>query len=145
MKKFSRRQFLKAAAVLAVTSACDALPTSIPNLPSLAARTPTPAPEPTPTPGPTATPTPLPSTFGLHERAKVKNLIFGAAMGSNGLADSAFKRKFAEECGILVPENELKWSTIRPANDTDKFDFSKGDALYNFAKESNMLFRGHTL
>ena len=35
--------------------------------------------------------------------------------------------------------------TIRPANDTDKFDFSKADALYNFAKESNMLFRGHTL
>ncbi|MBI5082129.1 MAG: endo-1,4-beta-xylanase [Chloroflexi bacterium] len=144
MKNFSRRQFLKAA-VLAVTSACDALPTSIPNLPSLATRTPTSPPEPTPTPKPTATPTPLPPAFGLHERAKIKNLIFGAAMGSNGLADSAFKRKFAEECGILVPENELKWSTIRPANDTDKFDFSKADALYNFAKESNMLFRGHTL
>lgn len=145
MKNFSRRQFLKAAAVLAVTSACDALPTSIPNLPSLATRTPTPPPEPTPTPGPTATPTPLPPTFGLHERAKVKNLIYGAAMGSSGLADANLKRKFAEECGILVPENELKWSTIRPANDTDKFDFSKADALYNFAKENNMLFRGHTL
>jgi endo-1,4-beta-xylanase len=145
MKNFSRRQFLKAAAILAAASACDAVPTSLPDVPFLVTRTPTFTPEPTPTPAPTPTATALPASFGLHQRAKVKNLIFGAAMSSTGVADVAFKRKFAEECGILVPENELKWSAIRPANDTDKFDFSKADALYNFAKESSMLFRGHTL
>jgi endo-1,4-beta-xylanase len=42
-----------------------------------------------------------------------------------------------------VPENELKWGTLRPNPDT--FDFTRGDWLAEFARTHGMLFRGHAL
>lgn len=140
MNKLSRRQFLKACAVLAATSACNSVPSIQSFLPTA---TPTDTPPPTPTPAPTATPTPFPSTLALRERARIKNFLYGSALATSQITDSPFERKFGEECGIITPEFELKWAAIRPT--ADKFDFAKADILYNYAKEHNMLFRGHNL
>jgi endo-1,4-beta-xylanase len=80
----------------------------------------------------------------LRSRAASKGLIYGAAGNYPALSsDEAFKKHFAQECGILVPENELKWDTLRPS--PYSFDFSKGDWLAQFAQRNNMLFRGHNL
>lgn len=80
----------------------------------------------------------------LRERASRKGLIYGAASGCNFMTkDKEFASHFAQECGILVPEGELKWNVLRPTH--DRFSFAPGDCLAEFAKKNNMLFRGHTL
>ncbi len=80
----------------------------------------------------------------LRDRAAAKKLIYGAATGYKILSsDSAFAESFARECAILVPENALKFGSLHPS--PTRFDFTEGDALLNFARTHNMLFRGHTL
>ncbi|HEY9609121.1 MAG TPA: endo-1,4-beta-xylanase [Allocoleopsis sp.] len=80
----------------------------------------------------------------LRERAAAKGLIYGAASGYEKLtSDTKFTARFIQECGILVPEGELKWTALRPS--PDKFDFTLGDWLSEFAHTNGMLFRGHTL
>ena len=80
----------------------------------------------------------------LRDRAVVKDLLYGAAssyytMSSNpGVAEL-----LAQECAILVPENELKWEALRPA--PDRFNFAPADAMASFARAHNMFFRGHAL
>jgi endo-1,4-beta-xylanase len=80
----------------------------------------------------------------LKERAAAKGLIYGAATDYDKLAlNSTFADTFLAECGMLVPEVALKWQALRPIS--TNFDFTKGDALLEFARAHNMLFRGHTL
>ncbi len=80
----------------------------------------------------------------LMERAAARGLIYGAAASQHHLvADTKLTASFNQQCGILVPENELKWVALRPA--PNKFDFTRGDWLAKFARTHGMLFRGHTL
>jgi endo-1,4-beta-xylanase len=80
----------------------------------------------------------------LRDVAHSRGLIFGAAIPKKNLfADSLFSRLVKRQCGILVPEWELKWEALRPA--PDQFDFSGGDWLHEYANSNGMLFRGHTL
>src|SRR4029077_5102298 len=80
----------------------------------------------------------------LRDVAASRGLIFGAAIPKkNLLGDPLFSRLVSRQCGILVPELELKWEALRPA--PDQFDFSGGDWLYQYAQTNRMLFRGHTL
>ena len=80
----------------------------------------------------------------LKERATAKGLIYGAAAKYSTLSsDAEFTARFTQECAILVPENELKWGTLRPS--PQGFDFTESDWLAEFAHTNNMLFRGHTL
>jgi len=84
------------------------------------------------------------SLTALREVAASRGLIFGAAIPKKNLfADPLFSRLVARQCGILVPELELKWEALRPA--PDQFDFSGSDWLYEYAHTNHMLFRGHTL
>lgn len=80
----------------------------------------------------------------LKERAAAKGLIYGAAANYPALSsDPKLAARFVQECAMIVPENELKWPSIRPGPDT--FDFTKADWLANFAHTHGMLFRGHNL
>jgi endo-1,4-beta-xylanase len=80
----------------------------------------------------------------LKRRATAKGLIYGAASGQENLAsDKNLQASIVRECGILVPENELKWQFLRPRPDV--YDFSRSDWLAQFARTHKMLFRGHTL
>jgi endo-1,4-beta-xylanase len=58
-------------------------------------------------------------------------------------SDPALAELIVDQCGILVPEGELKWRALRPAQ--DKYDFSQADALFDFATRHHLLVRGHTL
>lgn len=49
----------------------------------------------------------------------------------------------ADQYGILVPENDLKWRALRPTR-TD-YDFSASDALFAFASKHKIRVRAHTL
>ncbi|MBF0458247.1 MAG: endo-1,4-beta-xylanase [Nitrospirae bacterium] len=80
----------------------------------------------------------------LRERAARKGLIYGSAVNYGALTrDTKLAASVVRECGIVVPENELKWEALRPS--LDKFDFTQGDFILDFAKKNNILLRGHTL
>ncbi len=79
----------------------------------------------------------------LKERAAAKGLIYGSAGNYGFSSDSELATRFVQDCAILVPENELKWETLRPS--PDSFDFTKGDWLAEFARTHGILFRGHSL
>ncbi len=79
----------------------------------------------------------------LKERAAAKGLIYGSAGNYGFSSDSELATRFVQDCAILVPENELKWETLRPS--PDSFDFTKGDWLAEFARTHGILFRGHPL
>ncbi|HWY69029.1 MAG TPA: endo-1,4-beta-xylanase [Terriglobales bacterium] len=57
--------------------------------------------------------------------------------------DSRYAAALAREFDQLEPENEMKWSLLRPAH--DRFDFAPADELVRFAKQNGMAVRGHTL
>lgn len=65
----------------------------------------------------------------------------GADRGS--FANPAYARILQQECGLLVPENELKWQWSRPG--PDKFDFRQMDAIADYAQSHGFDLRGHTL
>ena len=84
----------------------------------------------------------------LNERAAAKGLIYGAAIQYSQLSsDPELIKSIKHECGMLVPEWELKWSAgeqlLRPSS--DRFDFTRADWMANFAKAHGLRLRGHTL
>jgi endo-1,4-beta-xylanase len=80
----------------------------------------------------------------LRTRAAKKGFIYGSATQCNTLnSDPQFAKIFAEQCGILVPEGELKWTVLRPS--PDSFNFGPADCLITFAEQHQMKMRGHTL
>jgi endo-1,4-beta-xylanase len=84
------------------------------------------------------------SSPSLRDVASAQGVVFGAAVPKEQLiANRYFAGIAAQQCGILVPEVELKWKALRPA--PDQYDFSGADWLLNFAQAHQMLFRGHTL
>ncbi len=48
-----------------------------------------------------------------------------------------------EQAGILVAENAIKWSSLRPTPTT--YDFTQADRLFQFAAQNGQLVRGHSL
>lgn len=80
----------------------------------------------------------------LKQRAALKGIIYGAAVEPEFFqSNTPFRASFIRDCGMIVPENALKWSQLRPA--PDKYDFARADWLAAFARDRGMLFRGHTL
>ncbi|MGA8780263.1 MAG: endo-1,4-beta-xylanase [Terracidiphilus sp.] len=80
----------------------------------------------------------------LKAHAHRHGLVYGSAVIIRNVQNDAdFAELIAEQCGIVVPSNELKWVALRPA--PDKYDFARPDFLLAFAKNHNMLMRGHTL
>ena len=65
----------------------------------------------------------------------------GADRGS--FANPAYAAILERECGLLVPENELKWQWTRPS--ASAFDFAQMDAIADYASRKNFALRGHTL
>lgn len=65
----------------------------------------------------------------------------GADRGS--FANPAYAAVLERECGLLVPENELKWAWTRPS--ATGFDFRQLDAIVGYARAKGFQLRGHTL
>jgi endo-1,4-beta-xylanase len=81
---------------------------------------------------------------GLRDLAATHNLTYGCATSSGLLVnDTAFGRAVRTECGMLVPEWEMKWDPSEPS--PGRFDFGGADGIVNFAREARMSVRGHNL
>jgi endo-1,4-beta-xylanase len=89
----------------------------------------------------------------LDALAKVKGFSgFGSSMGAgiNGSAggslsfnDAGVRAIHRRECGILVCETEMKWMALRP--DPKEYTFYQADRMVDWARDNNVLMRGHTL
>jgi endo-1,4-beta-xylanase len=94
----------------------------------------------------------------LNALARRKGLRFGSCLGTgpsgachsalegtraNSYDDEHVRTLMVGQCGILVPENELKWYSLRPS--AKEFDFRRADKLIDFAEANGMAIRGHTL
>jgi len=90
-----------------------------------------------------------PDQQSLAGLAKAKGLTgFGSAIGGVDQPGSAFEDLGARqiqlyECNILVPENELKWTAVRP--NSREFNFHGADVLVDWAEKNGMKIRGHNL
>ena len=101
---------------------------------------------PAPTAPPPAAPAPTPS---LNTLAARKGRRWGSAIAWNaGAAGGSIQNPdytaiVRNECGIVVPENELKWQWTRPGPDT--FDFARMDDIVRWTQANGVAIRGHTL
>jgi endo-1,4-beta-xylanase len=97
----------------------------------------------TPTP---ASPAPTPSLNALAAR---KGRRWGSAVAWNSgarggsIQNPDYAAIVRNECGVVVPENELKWQATRPG--PDAFDFTRMDAIVAWAQANSVAVRGHTL
>ncbi len=68
----------------------------------------------------------------------------GAAIDPGLLQNNAAYRHIVEtEFNSITPENVLKWAGVHPAE--NRFDFTKGDILADFALKNHKRFHGHNL
>ena len=93
----------------------------------------------------------LAAPTSLAALARDKGLYFGSAVGAGPVGsltgsfeDAAYRKILADECGVLVPENELKWYVVRAAG-PQSFAFERADRIAAFAKANGQALRGHTL
>jgi endo-1,4-beta-xylanase len=82
----------------------------------------------------------------LNALAHAKGMRFGSAVSdgrAGSINDPNYTVLLTAECGLLVPETELKWRAIRP--DSERFDFSRFDRILDYAQAHGMAMRGHNL
>jgi endo-1,4-beta-xylanase len=65
------------------------------------------------------------------------------ASGSPIASQDPYTRTVIEQAGILVAENAMKWSSLRPA--ATSYAFDDADKLFAFAAHCAQLVRGHNL
>jgi endo-1,4-beta-xylanase len=82
--------------------------------------------------------------LGLNQRARRRGLFFGTAVNHETVsADPAYLDKIDADSGMVVGEASFKWADIHP--EPDKFDFSRADALMDFAARRKLRVRGHVM
>src|SRR5215831_14790057 len=80
----------------------------------------------------------------LRKLAGARNVLFGAAAVSRVLnTDPAMAAIYAREAALIVPDYEMKWRAIRPAQST--YNFVAADELARFASQHGLRLRGHCL
>ncbi|WP_412099831.1 endo-1,4-beta-xylanase [Micromonospora ureilytica] len=79
----------------------------------------------------------------LKAAAERSGRYFGAAMGGDRLSDSGFLTIANREFDMMTAVNEMKPDATQP--NPGQFDFRRGDAIYDWATQRGMKFRGHTL
>lgn len=98
--------------------------------------------------GSTPTPAPVAAGESLNALAQRKGRRFGSAIAAGNPAgatvqNAAYAALVKAECGIVVPENEMKWQALRPGPET--FDFARADQIVAWAQSQGLAVRGHTL
>jgi endo-1,4-beta-xylanase len=81
----------------------------------------------------------------LNGLARAGGRRFGSTIGirNGSFGDPRYTAIVARECGLIVPENELKWQWTRPTPTT--FDFRGADRIVAFGEAHRLAVRGHTL
>jgi endo-1,4-beta-xylanase len=86
----------------------------------------------------------LTNAQSLREVAEHRGFLIGSEARAEGLRyNSAYVKLLAEQFNLVVPGHVFKFLVTHPA--PNRFDFSEGDKLVEFAQCSNQLVHGHTL
>ena len=90
------------------------------------------------------------SKRSLNAIAAEKGILFGSSVGAGApstltgsFSDAGYRNILVKECGVLVPENELKSYVI--AAQRCSYNFERADRIAQFAKSNGLKMRGHTL
>ncbi|WP_183128695.1 endo-1,4-beta-xylanase [Sphingomonas sp. PP-CE-3A-406] len=88
--------------------------------------------------------------IGLQSIAARKGMRLGSCFGwsppgadRGSFANPAYAALLKRDCGLLVPENQMKWQAIRPT--ATSFDFTHMDAMMAWAEANGLPVRGHNL
>jgi endo-1,4-beta-xylanase len=84
-----------------------------------------------------------PAVDSLEALARKKGLHFGTALSGRGLRNPDYLALVRAQCGLLVPENELKMPFVQPR--PGEFQFERAEAILKFAEDNDLRTRGHTL
>jgi endo-1,4-beta-xylanase len=79
----------------------------------------------------------------LRDAAQASGLLIGTAVRPASFSEAEYASILAREFNMLEPEDALKWETVHP--ERNRFDFSHGDQILEFASRNGMKVRGHTL
>ena len=86
----------------------------------------------------------------LNALAQRNGRRFGSAIASTpgnartgSIQNPAYAALVKAECGLVVPENEMKWQALRP--DAATFDFARADGIVAWARANGLKVRGHNL
>ena len=80
----------------------------------------------------------------LRTHATARGLLNGCAVNVGALeAVPGYAALVAEQSSIVVAENAMKWSPLRPTINT--YEFEQADALIAFAERHRIKVRGHNL
>jgi endo-1,4-beta-xylanase len=94
-------------------------------------------------------PSPAAGPDSLDSLARRTGRRFGSAINwqptptGGSIQNSAYTDIIRAECGVVVPENEMKWQMTRPS--PDLYDFARMDAIAAWAQTRGQALRGHTL
>jgi endo-1,4-beta-xylanase len=87
---------------------------------------------------------------GINAIAARGGRRFGSAIASTpgnsnagSIQNPAYTAIVRAECGIVVPENEMKWQAVRPAPTV--YNFDRMDEIVRWAQDNTLAVRGHTL
>ncbi|HLU33889.1 MAG TPA: endo-1,4-beta-xylanase [Natronosporangium sp.] len=76
-------------------------------------------------------------------QAAADDFLIGVAVSNSWLNNSTFANLAATHFSSVTAENEMKWETTEPSQNS--FNFSPGDQIVNFARQNNQHVYGHTL
>ncbi|HRE20451.1 MAG TPA: endo-1,4-beta-xylanase [Rhabdaerophilum sp.] len=79
----------------------------------------------------------------LWAAAQRNGMTFGASTSWEVINDPGYADLHTAQSRLLVTDKAMKFDYLRPHEDV--FAFEEADALLAFARDSGMLFRGHTL
>jgi endo-1,4-beta-xylanase len=79
----------------------------------------------------------------LREEARSSGMLIGTAVRPAHLSESAYASTLAREFNMVEAEDALKWEVVHP--ERERFDFSQGDQIVDFATRHDIKVRGHTL
>jgi endo-1,4-beta-xylanase len=84
----------------------------------------------------------------LRAHAASAHILTGCAvipelLDSTLSSQDPYTRAIVQQAGILVAENAMKWSSLRPSPAT--FYFDEADKIFEFANRNDQLIRGHNL
>lgn len=100
---------------------------------------------PAPPSGGGGAPQPGLNALALRGRRKFGSAIASTPGNSNAgsIQNSAYTDIIRAECGLVVPENEMKWQAVRPSPTVYAFD--RMDEIVRWAQANALAVRGHTL
>ena len=84
-------------------------------------------------------------TIVLRQLAAEKGLIYGTTISAKQIeTDRSFVGLVLRQSGLVVAENEMKWQVMNRGAPGDD-DWGPADTIANFARDNNLVLRGHNL